>query len=335
MIREPWFWRSDTMAAKAITTVLSPLSGLYDLGQRLRWRLTQPHQPSVPTICIGNATLGGVGKTPFAIAVYEELQKAGLTCQFLSRGYGGAEQGPLKVDGSKHHYPQIGDEALLLAKYGPVWVARNRATGSNASADDGAAAIIMDDGFQNPTIEKTFSILLLDAINPGGNGYIFPAGPLREPIARAQARADITISIGTDAETAHNGATENNTSFAAWLEPFNMPPAQKVVAFSGIGKPDKFFNMLQQHGFELVDRFSFPDHHPFTDENLSALRKVAGQNGVPLITTEKDYVRLPHDLRDDVVCFPVRMRINQPALLTEMILSAIDDRRILQDNTAS
>ncbi len=334
MLREPWFWRSETMAAKAVTAALSPFSGVYDLGQRIRWQFTRPHQPKSPIICIGNAALGGVGKTPFAIALFEELKNAGTACQFLSRGYGGDEPGPLKVDLNNHHHPQIGDEALLLANHGPVWVSRDRAAGSEASSNDGAAAIIMDDGLQNPTVNKTFSILLLDAMDPDGNGKIFPSGPLREPIARAQTRADITVAIGRDEEAAQNGAKDFNTPFAAWLEPFNIPPAQKVVAFSGIGNPEKFFQLLQKNGFEIVDQFSFPDHHPFTSENLSALQKVAIKSCVPLITTEKDHVRLPTSAQSEILSFPVRMRINQPALLTGMVLSAIDGQRKLRDNTA-
>jgi len=333
MIREPWFWRSHSISAKIIANALSPVAGLYDLGQRMRWRTTRPIAPDAPIICVGNASLGGVGKTPFALALFDLLQNAGLSCQFLTRGYGGSELGPLMVNPGKHNHSQTGDEALLLARRGPVWVSRNRSAGAQAASNEGAGAIIMDDGFQNPTVEKSFSILLLDAADPGGNGRVFPAGPLREPIARAQARADLTILVGPDETTAQNAASQFKTSFAAWLEPIDAPPAQRVVAFSGIGKPDKFFDMLKNNGFELADAVSFPDHHPFTDQNLAALQKRAAQKGAPLITTEKDSARLPLEIQREILVFPVRMRINQPTLLTEMILTAIDRRSDLRDKS--
>ncbi|MEO1242568.1 MAG: tetraacyldisaccharide 4'-kinase [Pseudomonadota bacterium] len=327
MMREPWFWRSHSMTAKVISTALSPAAALYDLGQRARWRLTTPATPAIPVICVGNASLGGVGKTPFAIMLFQMLSEAGFTCQFLTRGYGGSEPGPLKADIAKHSHEHVGDEALLLARHGPTWVARDRVAGAHAAIDDGAEVIIMDDGFQNPTVKKTVSILLLDAEDPDGNGHMFPAGPLREPVERARDRAGLTVAIGPDAETAQNAAQKIGSPFAAWLEPVDTPETRTVVAFSGIGKPDKFFNSLRRNGFEIVEAVSFPDHHPFTDRNLVALKKIAVKADAALITTEKDFVRLPSPFRDEVLTYPVRMRINTPEAIKDFILCAIDAAR--------
>lgn len=324
MMREPWFWRSHSMTAKVISTALAPAAALYDLGQRVRWSLTTPAKPAIPVICVGNASLGGVGKTPFAIALFEMLSEASLSCQFLTRGYGGSEPGPLKVDISKHSHEHVGDEALLLAQHGPAWVSRNRVAGARAAIADSAEVIIMDDGFQNPTINKTVSILLLDAEDPDGNGHVFPAGPLREPVRRARDRADLTVAVGPDAETAQSAARHIGSPFAAWLDPVGTPATQTVVAFSGIGRPDKFFTSLRRDGFEIVEAVSFPDHHPFTDRNLIALKQIAAKANAALITTEKDSVRLPSPFRDDVLAYPVRMRINAPEAIKDLILCAID-----------
>ncbi|MEM9619681.1 MAG: tetraacyldisaccharide 4'-kinase [Pseudomonadota bacterium] len=327
MMREPWFWRSHSMTAKVISTVLAPATALYDLGQQVRWRLTTPATPAIPVICVGNASLGGVGKTPFAIALFEMLSETGLSCQFLTRGYGGSEPGPAKVDISKHSHEHVGDEALLLAQHGPVWVSRERVAGAHAAINDGAEVIIMDDGFQNPTINKTISILLLDAEDPDGNGRLFPAGPLREPVARARDRADVTITVGPDPETAQSAAQQIGSPFAAWLEPVDTPETRTVVAFSGIGKPDKFFTSLRRDGFKIVEAVSFPDHHPFTDRNLVALKKIAAKANATLMTTEKDFVRLPSPFRDEVLTYPVRMRVNASEAMMDLIRSAIDAAR--------
>lgn len=326
-MREPWFWRSDTIVAKAISAALSPAGYLYDLGQQMRWRMTRPAHAGIPVICIGNATLGGVGKTPFAIMLCNMLSREGLHCTFLTRGYGGDEPGPLRVDADKHTHEQVGDEALLLARHGPVWVSRDRVAGAKAAAKDGADIIIMDDGFQNPTIEKTFSVLLLDPENSHGNGHVFPAGPLREPVERAQARADVTVAIASDETSVQDAINNRKSAFAAWLAPAEKIPPQKVVAFSGIGRPEKFFSLLRREGFDLADAIAFPDHHPFTSANLAALKKSAQAADTQLITTEKDHVRLPADMRERVLAYPVRMMLNQPDLFKALVKSAIDRAR--------
>lgn len=324
MMREPWFWRSDTIAAKVISAVLSPAGYVYDLGQHIRWRITRPARADIPVICIGNATLGGVGKTPFAIMLCDLLSEEGLNCAFLTRGYGGGEPGPLRVDVDKHSHEQVGDEALLLARHGATWVSRDRVAGAKAAAKDGTDVIIMDDGFQNPTIEKTFSVLLLDAEEPSGNGHVFPAGPLREPVMRAQQRADVTVVIGPDEASAQEAASRHSAAFAAWLAPTETLPPQKVIAFSGIGRPEKFFTLLRREGLDVANAISFPDHHPFTPANLSALLKPAESANAALITTEKDHVRLPADMRERVLSYPVRMMLNQPAAFKALLRSAID-----------
>lgn len=327
MMREPWFWRSKTLAARAVAAGVSPLAVAYDVVQRTRWRLTAPAASPVPVICIGNAALGGVGKTPCAIAIRKLLAGEGVECHFLTRGYGGREKVPLRVDPDRHSASDVGDEALLLARHGPTWVSRNRPAGAEKAAEAGARAIIMDDGFQNPTIAKTFSVLLIEAGNARDNERIFPAGPLREPVTRAKARADITVFVGPDRETAEHEASAQQSPFAAWLAPAGGPAPQRVVAFTGIGKPQKFFDMLKANGFELARTIAYPDHHDFSEHDLRALARIADAQNAPLITTKKDHVRLPASFAGVVMTFPAEMRFNQPALLANAVLSAIDRRR--------
>jgi len=327
MMREPWFWHSHSITAKTIAAALWPFSAAYDFGQRIRWRMTAPTTAPAPTICIGNATLGGVGKTPFSIALYELLQEDDVHVQFLTRGYGGVESGPIKADPAIHSAAQIGDEPLLLARKGPTWIARDRRVGANAAAQDGADIIIMDDGYQNPTLQKTVNILLISADNPYGNGKVFPAGTLREPLARAQARADITVYVGRNMKTSQNAADNQGTPFAAWLEPDETPPPQRVLAFSGIGHPERFFELLRNRDFDVARTVSFPNHHPLSTQNLSALKSLARELNAAMITTEKDYVRIPSGQKENILTFPVRMKINQPTLLLDTIRTMIDQSK--------
>ena len=320
-MREPWFWRSSSLAARAAAAALSPLALGYDALQRLRWAITPPEDTEGPVICIGNATLGGVGKTPFAILVRQLLKSAGTEAWFLTRGYGGALHGPVVISADTHNAVEAGDEALLLAQAGSTIVSRNRPQGARLAFQNGAQAVIMDDGYQNPTVKKSFSILLIDAFDSTGNGHIFPAGPLREPMTRARARADITVAIQRSGDELQ---PVDNADFNAWLEPSPEVRPQTVVAFTGIGVPSKFFMTLSKAGFEVAQKIPFPDHHYFSRQELAALRQLAHQEKTALITTEKDFMRLPPDFREETLVLPVTMNIDAPEAFTERLMSAID-----------
>lgn len=325
MIAEPWFWRDTTLAARALRAALAPAALVYDCGQRLRWATTRPAPAPAPVFCVGNVTLGGVGKTPFALMLGEQLTALGAEPHFLSRGYGGALKGPVQVDPSAHSAADVGDEALLLAATLPAWVSRSRPAGARAAAAAGARSIIMDDGFQNPTLEKTVSFLLFEAHDAQRDQAIFPAGPLRESMARALARADCIAHIFKDRDAARRSVAQpsEKPAFRGWLEPVSQAP-RRVAAFCGIGAPDRFFAMLEASGFEIASRVSFPDHHPFTVEEVRRLRSDARKAGAALITTAKDFVRLAADLRDDIDVLRVAMRIDDPARLDRLLKEALD-----------
>ena len=299
-MRAPDFWRRRGLPALA----LAPAGLIYAAGGWLRERLAAPVQAAVPVVCIGNAVAGGAGKTPTLLAIAAML--AHRNPHALSRGYGGNEKGPLRVDPAKHTAADVGDEPLLLARTMPSWVARDRAAGAAAIAGAGAGVILMDDGFQDPGLAKTLSLLVVDAEQGFGNGFCLPAGPLREPVERALGRADALVLAGGGAFRPQTG----KPVFRAAIKPTGAADAwhgRRVVAFAGIGRPAKFFATLRELGAELVCEMAFPDHHVFDEAELAELAARAA-DGALLVTTEKDWVRLPEAWRGRVQALPVELR---------------------------
>ncbi len=320
MIREPWFWREQTIAAKAVGSALAPIGAAYNVGQKLRWRMTPTRSAPLPVLCVGNATLGGAGKTPFAIMLGEALAREGLDVHFLSRGYGGRLDGPARVAPDRHDCADVGDEALLLAEIAPTWIARERAAGAAAAADAGADLVVMDDGFQNNSLEKTLSFLLVDNDAPQLSAKVFPAGRLREPVVQALARADALVvvkrglSIPTRKEL--TSIAGPRPVFSAALTPAQEKAPARAVAFCGLARPERFFAALERAGIDILRRAAFADHHAFTRAEMSRLRALAARNDASLITTAKDYVRLSEADREDVAVFRVRMETNdEPGLV--------------------
>jgi tetraacyldisaccharide 4'-kinase len=275
-------------------------------------------------ICVGNLTAGGAGKTPTVIAVLEAL--AGRTPHALSRGHGGRLRGPHRVDPLRDTAADVGDEPLLLAAFAPTWVARDRAAGAAAAVAAGAGAVVMDDGFQNPGLAKDLSLVVVDAAQGFGNGRLIPAGPLRERVADGLARADAVVLIGSD--------TDAGAAMARWpdlatrpvlrarLEPLatGLPlDGADVVAFAGIGRPEKLFATLRACGARLVAAHGFPDHAPYPVPILRRLVAEARAADAMLVTTEKDAVRLPPAFRREVIALPVRLRWADPAALDRLL----------------
>ncbi len=314
---EPRFWRAQTLAARAARGALYPASVLYGAGQSLRRQLSTPVEAGVPVICVGNATVGGTGKTPFCLLLQKLLAASGLAPTFLTRGYRGSMAGPVRVEAG-HRARDVGDEALLLAAAAPTWVAKNRAAGAVAAATGGARLLIMDDGFQNPTIRKTVSFLLL-----GGDEAalaLFPSGPLRERASSAIARADAVVipagaTLGPDAE----GAIVFQTTVK-----IEVPAsARRVVAFCGIARPDRFFSALEENGCVVTARAQFPDHHFFTAADLQRLRARALKEGAVLITTEKDLMRLAPGDREGIVAARHAVAVDDPHALVRFVRDRI------------
>jgi tetraacyldisaccharide 4'-kinase len=278
--------------------LLSPLAALY--GAVTGARMARSGRAAgVPVVCIGNLTLGGAGKTPTAIAVAHLLGEAGRRPFLLSRGYGGRLPGPLRVDPAVHGAADVGDEPLLLARAAPTIVAHDRVAGAALARSAGAGAIVMDDGLQNPALAKDLSIAVVDARRGIGNGQVFPAGPLRAPLAAQLARVSALLLMGDGAggDLVVAAARERKLPvFHGRLVPdaaaLDLLRGQKVMAFAGIGDPDKFFATLTQAGIDPRARLAFPDHHRYRRGEAIELIARAEREGLVPVTTEKDHVRL-------------------------------------------
>ncbi len=269
----------------------------------------------VPVICVGNLTVGGAGKTPAALALAERLLATGHRPHFLTRGYGGRAHGPLRVDPERHAFALVGDEALLLAAVAPTWVARDRRAGVAAAARAGADCVLMDDGFQNPSLTPDLAFVVVDGGYGFGNRRLLPAGPLRERIADGLARAQAVIRIGADRRGIDRLLPAGLPLLEAELCPAPDAPAlagRRVLAFAGMGRPDKLFVTLSAAGAELVGREVFADHHRYRRSEVEGLLARAARADALCITTTKDAVRLPADLRSRVAVLPIVLRWQPP-----------------------
>ncbi len=331
-LRTPRHWyRREGAGFRATRLVLVPLSWIWVAVTARRIARARPIEPGVPVICVGNLTLGGSGKTPVVRALAALLRADHEAVHVLTRGHGGREIGPHLVDPSRDDAARVGDEAMLLAADGPVWVARDRAAGALAAAAAGASLIVMDDGHQNPTLAKTLSLVVVDGETrdgewPFGDGSVFPAGPMREPLAPGLARADAVILL-LPADLAESdprlmAAFGEASVLIARLEPTTQPPSGPQIGFAGIAKPWKFERALRAAGCDLVDFAPLPDHAAIPEATLRFLAARAQALGAGLVTTEKDAARLSPDWRGKVTVWPVSARFADATTITSVLAPA-------------
>jgi tetraacyldisaccharide 4'-kinase len=328
-MREPAFWwRRAGLAAG----LLAPAGACY--GAIAARRMARPGaRAGVPVLCVGNFTLGGAGKTPTAMMLAKMLQEAGERAFCLSRGFGGSLTGPHRVDPHADTAAQVGDEALLLARVAPTIVAGERVAGAQAALAGGAAVVVMDDGLQNASLVKDFTLAVIDGRRGIGNGRVFPAGPLRAPLAAQLERTDTLLVVGDG-----NGARDVVTAapglpvFHGRLQPDAAAVAalraRQVLAFAGIGDPDKFFATAAAAGIALAERRAFPDHHRFTAEEAAGLIMQAEHGGLALLTTEKDRARMAGEpllaaLAEKTHVLPVMMVVHEANELRRMVLAKL------------
>ncbi len=295
MKKSPDFWWKPSLSPASL--LLLPLGWIYGYvtGRRM---LREPGAESrLPVICVGNFVVGGTGKTPFVIELAHLLRAEGFTPGFLLRGFGGREKGPLLVDPTRHGAADTGDEALLLAEHGPTIVSRDRPEGARLAEDQPVDVLLMDDGFQNPALAKDLSLVLVDCATGFGNGLCLPAGPLRAPVSKQIVKADCLVLVGEGnaADQAVQLAGQNGLPLLrAHLRarPNAALEGADLLAFAGIGRPQKFFASLNDLGYTVARTREFPDHHPYSQADVSSLLEEAGTHGLQLVTTSKDMVRL-------------------------------------------
>jgi tetraacyldisaccharide 4'-kinase len=332
-MRAPAFWWK---APGLASTALAPLSAIY--GAVAGARLKQVGaRASVPVICIGDPTVGGAGKTPAAIAVAELLLKAGETPFFVTRGYGGREAGPLRLDRT-HGAADVGDEPLLLAAVAPVVVSADRVAGAKLAAQSGASVIVMDDGFQNPALAKDISLLVIDGASGVGNGLAFPAGPLRAPLDAQIERAQGIVFIGAGKageEIARRALARSKPVLRARLMPEPEATAEikgrDVLAYAGIGRPVKFFATLEAIGCSIKERREFTDHHPYSESDARELLGLARARNLTLVTTAKDHARMYknpalNELADASRVLPVDLQFEDEDALKVLLKTALARR---------
>ena len=320
-MKTPSFWQQRNLSS----CILLPLGKLYALATKLNLKFHTPKKISVPVICIGNLTAGGSGKTPTAISIAALLQNMGYHPFFISRGYGGKLKNVL-VD-LKHHTPeQVGDEPLLLAHQAPVVVNPNRFQGAKTAISHGADIIIMDDGFQNPGLYKDLSFLVFDGNVGYGNGFCVPAGPLREELSQGLKRAQAIIIIGEDKKDLKEQISlPSFEGRISALKPQITSP--KVIAFAGIGRPEKFYQSLKELGLEPIKTIDFPDHHFYTSQELQDLIQQAQENNCILMTTSKDFVKIPPSLQSNFHVLEIEIKWQNKKALQEFISQKLLTRK--------
>ncbi len=305
--KTPSFWYRDPESQPALAEkLLAPLAFLYRIGYEIHQRSKKPRSFDIPILCIGNINAGGTGKTPTALALMDVIRKNKIAANpfFLLRGYGGGDPGPLLVEPAKHTAWNTGDEALLLAAKAPTIVSVDRAAGAELAIRKQSDFIVMDDGLQNPGIKKDIQIIVVNGDMGFGNGKMMPAGPLREPLQHGFKKADAYILIGEDKLQSLSAIPAAKPVFRAKLAPdeATLPPKdRKYLAFAGLGYPGKFFSFLKQDlGLNIAGVKAFADHYPYQDSDLQNLREQADALGAALLTTEKDFLRLPPGNREGV-----------------------------------
>ena len=326
MLKAPkfWYYKKDSFLSNS----LYPLSLVFRLGTKIRNLVSKERAAKLPIICVGNIVVGGAGKTPVALKIGNMLKKAGYSPHFVSKGYGGLEKNNTLVK-DWHSPKSVGDEPLLLSEIAPTWIGFDRNRSFELAKEKGADCIVMDDGFQNPTLQKDFSIVVINGEQGFGNKRVIPAGPLRESINRGLSRTNLVIAIGEIDESVKNKIHKHIPMIRAKFkikEDELMVRGQRVTAFAGIAYPEKFFNSLKLVKANIVDRISYSDHHIYTENDLLNLAEIANKHQSILVTTKKDIVRIPKSFRSLVKTIDGFIQFDDEKLLLEILTNLIQNK---------
>jgi tetraacyldisaccharide 4'-kinase len=320
-MRTPNFWRTINVSS----LLLAPLSGAYWAYIRILGILhnTAPHDFDIPIICVGNVVAGGAGKSPTAISLAKMLIDQGKNPIFVSKGYGGSFTHTMMVAPDTNTAHLVGDEPLMLSKTAPCVVCKTRVDGCRLAKESGADVIILDDGLHDQSIKKALTLLVIDGTFGLGNCLLLPAGPLRDTLKQGLNQSDAIVVVGEDTY----GLTEKIKTtlpilYSTFVGSENPPPKDiSYIAFSGIARPQKFFDGLNTEGYTVTNNFPFADHHPFSPAELKMLLSVAKENDSTLITTAKDMMRIPDEFSTTIAVFNIQVRWKDESAINKLLAS--------------
>lgn len=311
MLKAPKFWYKKSI----LSLLLSPFGWIYGMIVLCRLRRSQP-KLDVPVLCVGNLTLGGSGKTPVVIGLVQALRNQGHVPHILTRGYGGKGWQSVQVDLKKHTTEDVGDEPILLASHAPTWVGGNRYASGQQAIKTGATVLVMDDGLQNPSLYQDIKIGVFDGSIPMDNTYTFPAGPLRENFLKGLRRLDIMVLLNFEEQPIWS---DSDRYVIGQTVTDQQPDSPSYIAFAGIGYPDKFFNLLDKMGFNVIERLSYPDHHSYSNQEIEMLLEKAKNKQAQLITTEKDLVKFPKNVKKNIQPLKIRLELDWTAMVNKAL----------------
>jgi len=318
-MKTPSFWYQPR---GTLSTLLSPLGWAYGKGGKVLRTFKKTESFPIPIISVGNIVAGGSGKTPVALALARLFQEKGITVHFVTRGYGGSIRGPLQVNTADHSPLEVGDEPLLLAEQAPTWVAKERALGVHQALKAGAQLIILDDGHQTTGLQKDVSFVVVDPQQRFGNGCIIPAGPLREDLKEGLSRADALIGMG------EGNLPISKPLFKAQVIPhISQLPQTPVIAFCGLGYPQKFYDTLKRLGVSLITTETFPDHYMYKEEDLIRLNNLAKKHKATLMTTRKDFIKIPLTCQKNIHVLDITIQFEDSEGIYQYILQKIPSLR--------
>ena len=315
MLKAPKFWYQNKISILAI--LLLPVSLLWIIGTFLKKKFAEPIRSKIPVIAVGSAIIGGSGKTPSVIYVCEILEKIGYKPHIISRGYGGSANEVIKVS-PEMNYSLAGDEAIMMSKYYPTWVSKNKYSAFSMAEKDGANIIVLDDALQSYNVFKNLNIYVYDSIQSFGNKLIVPSGPLRESINSVLNRSQIVFLVNTDnrLEISQN-QFQQNINYEISIKPEISD--KKLMPFAGLGFNKKFFDQLYNEGLDITLTKEFPDHHQYSQDDMFTLLDEANKNDSFLVTTEKDHLRIPSEFKSSVgIIYGKMVSNNQNDLASEI-----------------
>ena len=305
---KPKFWDNDQISLYSI--FLLPVSLLMQIINFVRHLMVKSHKFSIPIICVGNIYLGGTGKTPLCSELFLILKNLNKNAVFIRK-----------------KYDSFQDEINLLKQIGPVYEKSKRISALNEAIQKKFEVAVLDDGFQDFSVEKDLSIVCFNEKQWIGNGFIIPSGPLREGLS-ALTRANCVIINGKKNINIENKILKNNKLikiFYSKYKPQNISDFKnrKIICFAGIGNPINFFDLLKKNEINVLEQTSFPDHHNYSKTELDILIKKAKENNATLLTTEKDYLRIEEKYRGNINCLKIKIEIENKNEFIEEIKKII------------